>query len=328
MTFNIILQEKFKMMIRKVLLSFVLLISLFGLGDDSNSSWAQSYSQLGLDANRVPWAKLFYQAKNFMVDVTVDMHLESHSADEVKAALIESQQGAALPIPSEGAYKLTNNIIIDSIFQPPVKIANQVWFDPKDATALGRMRLRRGEDDFKKIYRFTQQGVFRHRIEPKDQQEAREDPEKWTDVRDTFYSYSLDQLGCVNASERLLLTYIVSAVEQLENNKPLFLCIFGKRQLFQVQLKSAGLHSVKIDYIEKKQQTEHRRQDEVEAHKILLESQPLKSDLEKVENFSFLGFHREIAFYVHPASRLPIQISGVIPRAGRVTVKLHEVQLR
>ena len=39
----------------------------------------------------------------------------------------------------------------------------QVWFDPDDATAFGRTRLRQGKDDFKKIYRFTQQGVFRHR---------------------------------------------------------------------------------------------------------------------------------------------------------------------
>jgi hypothetical protein len=316
------------MVIRKLLLSFVLLICLIGLRDGSSSSWAQSYSQLELDAKRIPWVRLFYQAQSFMVDVTVDMHLESLSADEVRAALIESHQGTVLPIPSIGAYKLTNDIVVDSIFQPPVKIVNQVWFDPVDATALGRIRLRQGEDDQKKVYRFTQQGVFRHRKEPKDQKEAQKVPEKWTDVKDSFYSYSLDQLGCINVSERLLLTYIVSAVEGLENNKPLVLCIFGKRQLFRVQLKSAGLHPVEIDFVEKKQLTEHRRQDEVEAHKIILESQPLEADLDEVENFSFLGFQKNIALFVHTASRLPVQISGEIPMAGKVTVKLHEVQLR
>ena len=316
------------MEIHKKWLSLALSISLIVLGAGASLSWAQSYSQLVLDANQVPWTSLFYQTRSFIVDVDVDVHLESLSADEVNAALIKAQQGDAVQVPGQGAYKLTNNILVDSIVQPPVKIANHIWFDPKDATALGRMRLRQGEDDFKKIYRFTRQGVFRHRIEPKDQKEAGKDPEKWTDVRDTFYAYDLDQLGCANVSERLLLIYISSALEKFENNKPLLLCVFAKRQLFQVQLKSVGLQSVKIDYIEKDKQAEHHRKDEVEAHKILLESQPLKSDLPKVENFSFLGFHKNITFFIHPTSKLPLQISGEMPRAGKVTVKLHKVQLR
>ena len=291
-------------------------------------SRAQSYSQLLLDANRVQWTSLLYRTRSFMVDLDVDVNLESLSAAEVKAALIEAQQGTALAIPDHGTYKLNNNILIDSIVQPPVKIVNQVWFDSRDATALGRMRLRRGEDDFKKIYRFTRQGVFRHRIEPKDEKETRKDPEKWTDVRDTFYAYDLDELGCVNVSERLLIIYIASAVEQFENNKPLLLCVFAKRQLFQVKLEPAGTHSVKVDYIEKNQQTKHQRKGKVDAQKILLESKPLKSDLPEEENFSFLGFHKNISFYIHPTSKLPLQISGEMPKAGKVTVKLHNVQLK
>ena len=316
------------MLISKKLLAFYLSIALVGLATGVNSSWAQSYSQLVLDANRVPWTSLTYQARSFMVDVDVDVSLESLPAEEVKASLIEARQGDALQIPGQGAFKLTNHIIIDSIVQPPVKIVNQVWFDPRDATVLGRMRLRQGEDDFKKTYRFTQQGVFRHRIEPSDEKEARKDPEAWTDVRDTFYAYNIDQLGCVNVSERLLLIYVASAAEQFEDNKPLFLCVFAKRQLFQVKLEPAGIHSVKVDYIEKNQQAKHQRKGKVDAQKILLESQPLKSDLPKVENFSFLGFHKKIAFLIEPASKLPLQISGEMPRAGKVTVKLHKVVLR
>ena len=316
------------MMNHRILLSVVFLIILIGLGTDASSSGAQTYSQLVLDADRVPWSSLIYKARSFVVDVDVAVHLEYLSAAEVEAALIEARQGTALQVPAQGACRLSNDIVIDSIVQPPVKISNQVWFDPQDATALGRIRLRQGEDDFKKLYRFTQQGVFRHRIEPRDEQEARQDPERWTDVRDKFYAYNLDQLGCVNVSERLLLIYIASAVEKFEDSKPLFLCVFAKRQLFQVKLESAGLHSLKVDYIEKNQHSKNHRKDKVDAHKIILESRPLESDLLKVENFSFLGFHKNITFYIHPTSKLPIQISGEMPRAGKVTVKLHEVQLK
>ena len=47
-----------------------------------------------------------------------------------------------------------------------------------DASALGRIRLLRGEDDFKKIYRFTDRGDFRHCLEPKDESQTRLAPEK------------------------------------------------------------------------------------------------------------------------------------------------------
>ena len=316
------------MMSHRILLSVVFSLCLIGLATGASSSRAQTYSQLTLDATGVPWSSLTYRARSFRVDADVDIHVEYLSAGDVEAALIEARRGAALQVPVQGACKLSNYMVFDIIGRPPIKIVNHVWFDPEDATALGRFRLRRGEDDFKKIYRFTQQGVFRHRIEPRDQQEARQEPENWTDVRDTFYAYNLDQLGCVNVSERLLLIYIISAVKRLEDNKPLVLCVFAKRQLFQVKLESAGLHSVKYDYIEKNQQAKKHRKGRVDAHKIILETRPLKSDLQKVENFSLFNFHKNIAFFIHPTSKLPLQISGEFSKAGKATVKLHKVQLR
>jgi hypothetical protein len=254
--------------------------------------------------------------------------MESMPADEVKAALIKNLQGDAVQIPSTGSYKIATNTVLDSIFQPPVQIDNQVWFDPKDATALGRIRLRKGEDDFKKVYRFTKQGAFRHRREPKNQQEIKLATDKWTDVVDTFYPYNLDQLGCPNVSERLLLVYIASAAEITENNTPLDFCIFGKRQLFRVRLQPAGFHSVKTNFILKQNKVEHIKKGETKALKLKLETRPLESNLKKVENFSFLGFHKNIAFFIDPVTNLPIQISGEIPTVGKATLKLNEVNLR
>ena len=312
----------------KTFLMFALLGGLILFAGFSNSMGSPSYSQLKLDANRIPWTHLTFESKSFMADVTAQLQLESMSADDVKAALLKNKQGDALPIPNTGAYKLTSKTLMDIIGRSPIKMDNQVWFDPSDATALGRIRLRLGEDEQKKEYRFTKQGVFRHRKEPKDDQEAKQGPDKWTDEKDTFYAYDLPELGCTNVSERLLLVYIASTAKELENDKPLSLCIFGKRQLFQVQLTSAGSENIEVDYVEKKQQTEQRRQAKIKAHKIVLESRPLKSDLEEAENFSFLGFQKNIAFFIDPESNLPIQLSGEIPRAGNSTLKLQKAQLK
>jgi hypothetical protein len=260
--------------------------------------------------------------------VNAQVQLESLPAAEVEAALIKSPQGVPIEAWRPESNRITVHYIVDSIFKSPVKTINQVWFNPKDATALGRIRLRRGNADFKKVYRFTEQGVFRHRREPKDQQETPEQPEKWTDVKDSFYAYDLDQLGCHNVTERLVLIYIASAAELSKSMQPQSFCVFGRRQLFHVRFKPEGFHSLKVDFIEKKQQGEMRRRGEVEALKIALEVQPLASDLDKVEDFSFLGFQEDIAIFIDPVSDLPIQISGKILMAGNVTIKLNEVRLR
>ena len=294
----------------------------------SNSTRTQSYSKINLDPKHVPWTQLSYRIKNFSAEVSVQVQLESLPAEEIEAALITSPQGIPIKAWRPESNRITINKIVDSIFEKPVKTVNHVWFNPKDATALGRLRLRRGNDDFKKVYRFTEQGVFRHRRKPKDRQEILKPPEKWTDVKDTFYPYNLDHLGCPKITERLVLMYIASATELSNSMQPLSFCVFGKRQLFHVRFIPEGFHSLKVDIIEKKQLSEIRRRREVDALKITLEIQPLPSDLKEVEDFSFLGFHEDIDIFIDPVSDLPIQISGEIPMVGNVTIKLHEVRLK
>ena len=294
----------------------------------SKSTIAQSYSQIKLDLKRVPWTQLSYRINKLSVEVNAQVRLESLPAAEVEAALIKSPQGDPIEVWLPESNRISVYYNVNPIFLSPVKTINHVWFNPQDATALGRIRQRRGKEDFKKVYRFSQQGVFRHRREPKDQHETPKQPDKWTDVKDTFYAYNLEQLGCPSVTERTVLIYIASAAELSKSMQPLSFCVFGRRQLFHVQLKPAELSSLKVDFIEKSQQGQMRRQGEIEALKIALEVQPLASDLEKVEDFSFLGFQDNIAIYIDPLAGLPIQISGIISKVGNVTIKLAEVQLR
>jgi hypothetical protein len=219
--------------------------------------------------------------------------------------------------------------------QPPVNVHNNIWFNPEDAAALGRVRLRRGDDHFKKMYRFTHQGVFRHRIEPKNKKEASLEPGRWTDIKDSFYPYDLTRLGCPFVSERSLLIFILAAVDFSSNNDPLSLCVFGKRQLHRVcvfgkrqlhrvKLQKQGLYPLSVNYIEKKQ-TSARKMGTINTLKITITAEPMDSELKQAENFSFLGFHSNIVIYIEPTSRLPVQAEGVIPTIGTAQLKLNEV---
>ena len=306
----------------------VLLLNMIGLIVLPGSVSAQPYSHLSLDANRIKWSYLLYEVRSTSADVTTEVRLEFPTQAEAKAAMIETREGDPVPVPDAGCYKITVNTLLDSALHAPVKSVDHLWFDPQDATALGRDMLRQGDDDFKKVFRFTKQGVFRHQKEPKDKKEASFEPDKWTKVIDRFYPYDATKLGCPNIVDRLLLIYIVSASGALDNSQPLSLCVFGKRQLFNVKLRPAGSHSIKVNYIEKWDQGENREQAEVKAIKIDLEAKPLESNLENVENFSFMGFLNNISFFIDPRRNLPVEIRGDIPPVGSVTLKLKEARLR
>ena len=152
------------MRIRQKLLLAAFTITIVHLVGYPNSVKAQTLSRITADPGHVPWSQLTFGVESRSVDVTAKVSLEKLSADEVEAALIRSPQGVPVEVSRPEAYKLYVERIVDPlpIFGSDVRTVNQIWFNPQDATTLGRVRLRQGKDDFKKSYRFTEQGVFRH----------------------------------------------------------------------------------------------------------------------------------------------------------------------
>lgn len=316
------------MIFNKINLGIFCLMILMGVGTLNSPTWAQSISPLKLDTNRVPWTHLSFHAKNFWIELSTDVELRSLPTSNVKALLLKSPEGDPVKTANPYTSQMTINTTIDPTFRSPVHIHNRIWFNPSDAAALGRIRLRRGEDDFKKMYRFTDQGVFRHRIEPKNKKEASLVPEQWTDIEDTFYAYDMEQLGCTVVSERSVLIYIATVAAISESNNPVSLCVFGKRRLHNVQLNVDGKYSFKVNYTEKTQDKEIRREKSLEAIKITIMAKPMASDLKDTENFSFLGLHKDIAVYIDSASHIPVRVSGTIPSVGKVNLKIREVWLK
>ena len=307
---------------------FGCLLLVINLGLTDNSVWSQSSVLNAYDAGQVRWSGLAFSAKNILAAVNVSVRLESLPETEAQAALPASPRGVPVQSSSPRVYSLSLNKSVDPIFRPVVTSSNRVWFDPQQGMVLGRIRLRRGKDDFQKKYRFTEQGVFRHRREPKNKKEATLSPEQWTDTKDTFYPYDPDHLGCAYITERSVLIYLVSAASLTPNAEPQSLCVFGLRRLHRVSLRAQGIHSLKVNYIEKDQQTETRQKGTIEALKIAIETRPMESNLNDSEDFSILGLQKDIVIFIDARSHLPLQISGHIPGVGQADLKLDEVRIR
>ena len=301
-------------------------LTLFGAAPPLSRAESEE-AVIEFDPQRVPWKELRYKAKNWAVTLTVALALETLPSEEAQAELVTSDRGLPHKAAGPQTHRMRLAMEMDALFKDPVQITNVVWFDPRDAAALGRYRLRRGEDDFEKIYRFTDQGVFRQNREPRSPEEARGETSQWSFNVQTFYAHDLGQLACPVASERLLLIYAASAAAELSNGQSRALCVFGKRQLHRVQLKAQGRRRLEVDYVETRPQAQNPRQGEIQALAIALEAEPLASHLDKPENFSFLGMHKNIVIFIDPQTNLPLQVSGDIRKAGSGDLKLFEAVL-
>jgi len=305
-----------------ILLFFVILIH------SSFPVWAQSFSRLNLDPHRVLWSELSLSARGTFVDVAVDIRLSPFPSAEFESIWQTYPQSIPLPSVGQEVYKLEVNRVIDHIFSRAVKLSDQVLFNPDQANSLYGLRLRRGKDDIERAYWFSGEGVHRFRRMPKTKGETSLDPAKWTDVKTSFYPYDLTRSECPQVVDPMLLIYLVSAAPFDKDGEVLSLCVFGKQQLHQVRLRVQGSQTLEVDYSEKAGEGKLRKKGKVDGLRITLESEPMLEDKKNAENFSFLGMHEDIAIYIDPELRIPLQVSGKIPTVGAVTLKLGEVKMR
>lgn len=305
-----------------VFITFVGLICLAG------HVWGQSFSHLKLDPDRVPWSRLTFQAKRAVVDVKVDVRLASFSTTEFESIWRTNPWSIPLPSLRQKIYSMNVNRVIDRIFSPPVTLWNQVLFEPIQAAAFHRVRLRQGKDDIKRTYWFSGEGVHRLRTKPSNKGEALGESAKWTDARTSFYPYDLTRLGCPQVTEPMLLIYLLSAARLDKKGDGLSLCVFGKQQLHRVRMQVEELHPLEVDYSENRKEGKVRKKGKVDGLRVTLEAQSLLSSPEDAENFSFLGFHKDITIDIDPELRIPLQVSGRIPTIGAVALKLSGVSMR
>jgi len=313
---------------RKILPAIVCLLAFVALIHFAGPGWGQSFNHLKLDPDQVLWSSLSFRVKRAVVDVKVDVRLAPFSTADFQSIWRTNPQSMPLPSLGQKVYNLNVNRVIDHIFSRPVTLSNQVLFEPVQAASFYRVRLRRGKDEIKRTYWFSREGVHRLRTKPSNKEEASGDPAKWTGVRTSFYPYDLTQLGCPQVADPMLLIYLLSAAHMDKKGDSLSLCVFGKQQLHHLRMQVEGLHTLEVDYSENREEGKVQKKGKVDGLRITLKAQPLQSDPKDAENFSFLGFHKDITIDIDPELGIPLQVSGKIPTIGAVALKLSGVSMR
>jgi hypothetical protein len=285
-------------------------------------------SAFELNADRVLWNHLSYRAKKLLGKVKTEVHLKALPAKAVNELLIVDPAGEALQ-PSNASVL---NLAVDSNISPLLGsdeiYKTRSWFEPHNAGALQRVRLRLGQDKWQKSYRFTKNGVFRIRKKPQDSREENLPLDQWTKIRNHFYPYGDGSTGCAQVLEPSALLYMVSAINFDTVQLPLSLCVFNKKQLHLVNVSVAETQHLKVNYFAKQGENQFRVDKGIDTIKISFQPRALAPKNKDPEEFSFMGLKGDFDIYIDKASRVPVQVSGKINTFGDVDIRLKEANLR
>lgn len=273
----------------------------------------------------ISWQELVFHARQLLggVDARIQLRRENPPAPDLKDP--GNEYDPPLLPGAEDVYLLTTDI--EARFLTARKNwSGQAWFLDDNGAGLQRIRFKPGQDGSYKLYRYTRDGVYRERAEPASRSEAEGPPQDWTHVRRSFYSFRTSGQTCTTIADPYALLYLIAKAD-LDQPFRQALCMFNKKTLYRVGLRTTGTARLAVQYTEHKQGVSHNREKTVSAVRVVVSVTPLELENHDREAFEFLGLEGGLALLIDPASGIPLQIRGDVPGTGGMEFNLTEVTL-
>ena len=268
---------------------------------------------LAFDIERLPFERLDFKAKKLLWTATASLAVEVVGQKSASDRLIPVTQGFEATSP-------TLRLDVGSGFLGRNSLS-EVWLAPGSAQALQRVQTETGKRRRRKIYRFSPRTVFATRITPSESQPDEQDPERWKQKSDTEYPLKIRSVVVTDPSALFL---ILTTAPDNWLDRPRVIHTFSKNELHRVQVTSGEPREIPVNYIEVRGQSETPVRGSRKARVVLLE--PLPGPDGQTGDMQLLGLEGNIQLYLDAETRIPLQISGRIPPAGSVHIKLTRFQ--
>ncbi len=274
------------------------------------------------------WTDMTFKSSNILVNMEVKINLRSPTETSGDLSETMGLELSGSPWANKDTRCLTIETTVRRMFFFHEKYVEQTWFNATDGTAYRRIRYRKGDDPWIKIYRWIKTGVHRLKIKPKNSNERKKTPVKWTQQTRSFYPYPKDISKSVPVSDPSFLFYILSSIVP-DNQKISFkLCVFGKKQLHRLTIKNETSLAIKALFKIHSLSNEVSVKSNIKSNIFSIEAEPVLPENLKPELFSLFGLEKDIRIYMDCSRGLPIRISGINNKAGKLVFDLSNVKTK
>jgi len=284
--------------------------------------WALALSapSLGvLKADSVRWTELQFRARKMGFSLTAKMELAAPSADAAAKALVVPVEGTAVaPGASIRSIRLQSGFVGRNS-------EITVFFDPATGQALQLEQLDSGKRNRFRVARFCAEGIDAQRREPEEGETKRPHAE-WSKSSHRWEAYPGWAGDDLLVSDPTALFYVAAAAPLEKPGDRYQVPVFTRGNLILVEMTVRAVDRVQVDYTTGAGGNS-RVKGAAEALRISLDAQHLDPDSDE-SDLELMGLRGDVEMLVDRETRLPLELSGKVPIAGRVKVRLVEAKLR
>ncbi len=199
--------------------------------------------------------------------------------------------------------------------------------DPSSAAALQMVLQDSGRRQRERRWRFTDIGVYLWTRWPANEEEAKQQPQAWSDRNEGLRKYQAGLDGRIVTDATGLLYALAAASLQRKGDRYEIL-EFSRRNLHLVTAEVRSPVDLKVDFNERRGARITQRRQNIQALRISLRGSLLQGGSgEEDEPFKLMGLSDDIEVALDPVTRMPLQISGSMPYVGKVVFRLKSAAL-
>ncbi len=281
---------------------------------------AAAPAQEGAAAPALPWSRLTFAAHKFLLTAETTLTLEMLASGDLLPGLRTPPEGRPVPLPSPWVAVLTTRTTLP--FGRSEKVV--AWLDPLSGAAVQVEKHTFGRGAYHKLVRYTRDGTYTWRSEPRDRREAALGPESWTKRKSYPERPSVHPPPGGVLTDSYALLYLLATDHLAAPAGHLAAYVVSDGDLVALDFDSGALVTRFASYEQVDASGSRQRSGQLPARAVTVRGRAVGgADVEGVD-LGFLGMQGRLTIYLDVANGLPVELSGRAKDIGRLTVRLED----
>ncbi len=266
------------------------------------------------------WSELQYRAQKLFLSATTTISVRSEARAKVLPALRTPPEGRGIAPPGPRVTVIT----LESTLPFGRREVATAWIDPGTGQVLQTEKRNLGRDLVWKLRRYTADGVYSWRSEPRSPKEEEQEPASWSGTDNAFTAWPEQPPPGAVVTDSYALLYLISAARLDRAGQSLTIYLLSRDRLVEVRFTAADLAAEQVHFQEVRESGSRERIEGVLVRRVTSTARPLGDGTGDVD-VGLMGLKDDVSFAIEVGTGLPVEISGRASGVGRVRVKLKRV---
>jgi len=273
-----------------------------------------------LDPRRLRWSELRFVARKLVFTAETTVRAEVLPAGAV--GMLAAIPGHAALAP---AGELLARVEVDTRLLGR-HTHNGAVLDAASGAALQASSREFGRRARVKVQRFAADGVSVQRARPAPGEERRP-PEAWSRRSEEFLAFPAAAPEAGVATDSVALFWLLATGPPALPGESLAVRLLSGGRPLAVTIRALATRNVRLELVERRPGGARRVVETIAALDLLVDAaQGAAADPD--DELEFLGMRGGVRILLDPVRGVPVEVSGRVPSAGAITVRLQEATLR